>query len=100
MPRTKLSARRPRAKPYDHTRPRTCCIMSAPAPRVLDHSLAEKLDTIVKLCDEINDLDSGVDDEYERMRRDFIHKNVVCIQKLAIKALNLNIQHISGGIGT
>lgn len=99
MPRTKFSARRSRPKPYDHTRPRLCCIMMPP-PRVLvlDHSLEEKLETIVKMCDEINELDSTADDDYNRMRRDFIHKNVVCIQKLAEKALNLNRENICGGI--
>jgi|SRR6056300_480421 len=91
MPRTRLSARRRRPKPYDHTQPRRCCIMRAASPCVMDHSVAEKLYTIVRLCDEIKALDD-VDDDYQRMRRTFIHKSVICIQKLAECALTLNME--------
>jgi len=57
----------------------------------MDHSVAEKLYTIVRLCDEIKALDD-VDDDYQRMRRTFIHKSVICIQKLAECALTLNME--------
>jgi len=83
MPRTKETARRLPPKPYDHTKPRPCCIMSVDRSQI--RFINEKLDVILEVCTDILTVADGLEhaDAYEVLRYSKIFKAIKCVQKLA-----------------
>jgi hypothetical protein len=98
MPRTKESARRVVPKPYDHSQPRQCCIMTPKKERPIDRLLTieDEMRDIIESCERMKScIDENIDlldDIGYHMRYTYVRKTVCCMQKLCELELEKNAE--------